>query len=106
MNKLTLKEILKDFNFKGIDPSTGERWSPKDIVSILGIKAYNKSEELRPIVQKVLDDNPAIVKQYVGGNKKVVGRLLKEVFDETFDGANPTIVQTLIDEILNIKEEI
>ncbi len=95
-----LKELIKKNNFGEVDPETGQPWQLRRIIEILGIRTYKDSEELRPIVQKVLDANPKAVSQYKNGNKKVVGLLMKEVFDETLDGADPVLTQTLIDELI------
>ena len=61
---------------------------------------YKNPEELRPIVQKVLDANPKVVDQYKKGNKKVIGLFMKEVFDETLDGADPILTQQLIESLI------
>lgn len=36
---------------------------------------------------------------YKKGNRKVIGLLMKEVFDETLDGADPGLTHVLIDEL-------
>jgi aspartyl-tRNA(Asn)/glutamyl-tRNA(Gln) amidotransferase subunit B len=91
-----LRDLLRQHNFSGIDPDTGERWMPAKIVEILGIRVYNDPDELRPIVRRVLEANPKLVEQYNSGKKKVLGRLLKEVFDETLDGADPQLTNKLL----------
>jgi Asp-tRNA(Asn)/Glu-tRNA(Gln) amidotransferase B subunit len=93
-----LRELLKQYDFSGIDPETGERWMPGKIVKTLGLRVYNDPDELKPIVKKVIEANPELVEQYKGGKKKVVGRLLKEVFDETLDGADPQLANKLLAE--------
>jgi Asp-tRNA(Asn)/Glu-tRNA(Gln) amidotransferase B subunit len=93
-----LKDLLKQHDFSGIDPDTGERWNPSKIVKILGVRVWSDPEELRPIVKKVIIKNPDIVAQYKKGKKQVIGRLLKEVFDETLDGADPIITTKLFQE--------
>ena len=95
-----LKDLLKQHNFRGTDPETGEPWVPQKIVEVLALRVYKDPEELRPIVQKVLDANPKVVDQYKKGNKKVIGLLMKEVFDETLDGADPILAQQLIEELV------
>jgi aspartyl-tRNA(Asn)/glutamyl-tRNA(Gln) amidotransferase subunit B len=93
-----LRELLKQYDFSGIDPETGKRWMPSKIVNLLGLRVWKDPEELRPIVQKVIAANPDIVEQYKKGKKKVVGRLLKEIFDETLEGADPAVTNKVLQE--------
>jgi Asp-tRNA(Asn)/Glu-tRNA(Gln) amidotransferase B subunit len=101
-----LKELINQHNFRGtVDPKTGEPWQPQRIVEVLGLRVYKDLDELKPIVQKVLDANPKVVEQYKKGNKKVIGLLMKEVFDMTLDGADPSCTQSLIDELILIQNQ-
>lgn len=89
------------YDFSGIDPETGERWSPKKIVQILGLRAVNDESEIRQICEKIVSLNPKQVEDYRKGKKNVLGFFVKKVMDETKNGAEPNITVRILTELLS-----
>lgn len=91
---------MDGYDFSGIDPETGERWSPRKIVQILGLRAINDEGEILQVCEKVIGLYPKQAEEYRKGKKNVIGRFIKAVMDETKNGANPLITNRVLEEIL------
>lgn len=91
-------------DFSGLDPETGEPWSPSKVVEILGLRAYNDPEELRLICERAVSAHPKDVEAYRKGKTKVIGKFIKLVMDETKSGADPGVTQHLLQELLRPPE--
>ncbi len=91
-------------DFSGLDPDTGEPWSPIKIVKILGLRAVNDPEDIRVICQKVVEADPKKVAIYRKGKTKILGYFFKQVLDETKNGANAEITRQILEELLRSPE--
>jgi Asp-tRNA(Asn)/Glu-tRNA(Gln) amidotransferase B subunit len=87
-------------DFSGIDPETGERWLPRKVVKILGLRAVNDEEEIRAICSRVLKEKPQQAVVYRTGKGSVLGFFVKKVMDATRNGANPEITTRVLKELL------
>jgi aspartyl-tRNA(Asn)/glutamyl-tRNA(Gln) amidotransferase subunit B len=87
-------------DFSGIDPETGERWSPRKVVEILGLRAVNDEGEIRAICSRVVEENPKQAVAYRTGKVAVLGYFIKAVMDATRNGAHPEITTRVLKELL------
>lgn len=88
--KLVMEEMLQN----GGDP--------EEIVKEKGFDAPAFDEnELKTIIQSVLDANESVVDQYRSGKTSVIGFLVGQTMKQTQGKANPKELQTLIAKILN-----
>ena len=88
--KLVMEEMLQN---------GGE---PEDIVKEKGFDAPAFDEdELKNIIQSVLDANESVVEQYRSGKTSVIGFLVGQTMKQTQGKANPKELQVLIAKMLN-----
>lgn len=88
--KLVMEEMLQN----GGDP--------EEIVKEKGFDAPAFDEdELKNIIQSVLDANESVVEQYKSGKTSVIGFLVGQTMKQTQGKANPKELQTLIAKMLN-----
>ena len=66
------------------------------IVEARGLAVIADQEALAPIVQRVLEENPDAVQQYLGGKKGVLGFLIGRVMKETKGKADPQQVRQIL----------
>lgn len=74
--------------------------SPAKIAEEKGLIQKNDEGELKEIVEKVIDANPAVVATYKSGKENAIMSLVGQVMKETKGSANPTLVQKLLKELL------
>lgn len=91
---------MDGYDFSGIDPETGDRWSPKKIVKILGLRAINDEAEIRQVCERVAEALPKQVEEFRKGKKNVIGHFVKAVMEQTNNGANPLLTNKILAEIL------
>jgi aspartyl-tRNA(Asn)/glutamyl-tRNA(Gln) amidotransferase subunit B len=60
----------------------------------------NNEGELKEIVQKIIDANPAVVATYKSGKENAIMSLVGQVMKESKGSANPSLVQKLLKELL------
>jgi aspartyl-tRNA(Asn)/glutamyl-tRNA(Gln) amidotransferase subunit B len=68
---------------------------PRDIVQEKGLLQISDEKELLLIVEDVIKNYPAAVKDYSGGNKKAVGFLVGQAMKQTRGQANPQVITEL-----------
>lgn len=86
-------------DFSGLDPDTGEPWSPAKIVEIKGM-AVQDSSEVQSVCEQVLADHPKEVETYRNGKTKVLGRLIKATLDASGGNANPRDAKDILVKLL------
>lgn len=69
---------------------------PGEIITHKGLKQISGAEEIEPIVEQVLRDNPKVVAEYQGGKEKAFQFLVGQVMKITKGRAKPDIVNKLI----------
>ncbi len=88
--KLVMEEMLQN------------GWDPEEIVKEKGFDAPAFDEdELKNIIQSVLDANESVVDQYRSGKTSVIGFLVGQTMKQTQGKANPKDLQVLIAKMLN-----
>jgi aspartyl-tRNA(Asn)/glutamyl-tRNA(Gln) amidotransferase subunit B len=72
-----------------------------DVEEVLNQRAVGEASELEPVIEKILDENPAQVDSYRGGKQGVLGFFVGQVMKETQGKADPKVVNDLLREKLN-----
>lgn len=70
--------------------------SPAKIIKDKGLVQITDTKELEVIIDKVLANNPKIIGDYKGGNKKAIGALVGQVMKQSKGKANPKLVNQLL----------
>ncbi len=70
--------------------------SPKEIVKSKGMTQITGEDELIPVIDRVLDENPDVVAKIKGGDQKPMGFLVGQVMKYTQGRANPQLVNKLL----------
>lgn len=65
-----------------------------------GLIQQNNADALRPVVEKILADNPAVVAEYKAGKESVLQFFLGQIMKETRGSANPKTCTDLLKELL------
>jgi aspartyl-tRNA(Asn)/glutamyl-tRNA(Gln) amidotransferase subunit B len=65
-----------------------------------GLLQQNNEEELKPIIQEVINSNAAMVEQYKGGKEAVLQALVGMVMKATKGSANPAVATKLLKEMM------
>ena len=93
INSKVFKDILDDLmeNDSSVD----------EIISSKGIKIISDPNELKNIVNTVLENNSASVNDYKAGNERAIKFLMGQIMKETKGSANPELVNKLLLEELN-----
>jgi len=73
-----------------------EKTSPADIVSREELTQISDTAGIEKIIEKLLDENPAQVAEYLSGKDKVLGFFVGKVMRETKGKANPVTVNTVL----------
>ncbi len=71
--------------------------SAQEVVESEGLEVVGSQDELDPIIDQAIADNPAAVEDYKAGKQKAKGRLVGEVMRATKGQADPRVVNELID---------
>ncbi len=109
-NAVSLGELITMINQKKINRPVAkeilpaalmEGKSPAALVKEKGLALVGSSEELEPLVTKVLEENPVAVESYLSGKEKSFGFLVGKVMALTKGRAEPALVNKLLKEKLN-----
>jgi aspartyl-tRNA(Asn)/glutamyl-tRNA(Gln) amidotransferase subunit B len=66
-----------------------------------GLIQKNNSDELKPIIEKIIADNPKVVEEYKAGKESVLQFFLGQIMKETKGSANPKMCMELLKEMLS-----
>lgn len=69
-------------------------------IETMGLKQVSNSDELKPLVESVIADNPKQVEQYRAGKDKLLGFFVGQVMKATSGKANPQQVNDMVRELL------
>ena len=86
------KQVFEDVFTTGKKPAT--------IVEQKGIKQISGTDEVEPIVDQVLQENPKVVTEFKGGKEKALQFLVGQVMKKTRGQAKPDLVNKLFKEKL------
>ena len=71
---------------------------PSKIVEELGITQIGSDDEIKKIIDEVMEENPNAKEQYKGGRTNIIDYLVGQVMKKTRGRANPAITMNLIKE--------
>lgn len=74
--------------------------SPMQIATEKNLLQKNDEGELKTIVQKIIDDNPAVVETYKSGKENAIMSLVGQVMKASGGSANPQLVTKLLKELV------
>ena len=95
INRTIAKEVFEQIFAEDVDP--------EQYVKEHGLLMENNEDELKEIVQGVLDANPQSVADYKGGKDKALGFLVGQTMKAMKGKANPAKVNELLRELLKEK---
>lgn len=75
--------------------------SPGEIVKAQGMTQISSADDLIPVIEKVLADNPDVVAKIKGGDPKAMGFLVGQTMKATQGRANPELVNRILRERLS-----
>lgn len=87
------KDVLDEMIETGIDPN--------EIIDKRGLKQISNVDEIKDIVISIIENFPSQCEDYKSGNKRLLGFFIGEVMKKTKGSANPTVVNTIIKELLD-----
>ena len=70
--------------------------NPIDIVEEKGLKQLSDPKELEVLIDKVINDNPDKVKEYVSGKDKLFGFFVGQVMKVSGGKANPQLINDIL----------
>ena len=95
----TLSTSLAKEVFEGIWSSNA---SVDEIIELRGLRQLSDVDELRSMVQTIIDEHPEQVEQVRGGATKVIGYLVGQVMKASQGKADPKQANDLLKRMLNI----
>jgi aspartyl-tRNA(Asn)/glutamyl-tRNA(Gln) amidotransferase subunit B len=75
---------------------------PKDIATEKGLFQKNDMEELKKIIEQIIAENTKVVDEYKAGKATALQFLIGQGMKATKGSANPQILKTVFEEVLNI----
>ena len=102
VNKLDSKDITNQIA-KEIIPTIMD--SDVDLDKLISDKTKNSlsSDDLKVLIEKIVDANPESIKDYKEGKDRAIKYLMGQVMKETKGSANPSLANDLLINILNSK---
>lgn len=90
INSRVAKDLLLESVFNGKDP--------EQLVAERGLAQLSSEDDLLPIIDTVLSDNPAVVEEYKAGKEASLKFLLGQSMKATKGSANPQLLEKLLKE--------
>jgi aspartyl-tRNA(Asn)/glutamyl-tRNA(Gln) amidotransferase subunit B len=78
----------------------GERVGVDEVLDRLGLRQLSGADRLRPVLEQVLAENPAVVEEVRQGKGKALNVLLGKVMKATQGAANATEARQLLEELI------
>ncbi len=75
--------------------------SPEQYAEEHGLIQKNNSDELKPIIEKIIESNPKVVEEYKSGKESVLQFFLGQIMKETKGSANPKMCMDLLKELMS-----
>ena len=88
------KDILK------LSMTTVTEIDPETYAKENGLIQQNNADDLKPVIEKILTDNPSVVEEYKAGKESVIQFFLGQIMKETKGSANPKMCMELLKELL------
>ena len=73
---------------------------PESYANDNGLIQKNNADDLRPIVERVINENPSVVEEYRSGKESVIQFFLGQIMKETKGSANPRMCMEILKELL------
>jgi len=89
------KDVLEDMFTSGK--------SAREIVDEKGLKQVSDQGEIEKVIEEVIEDNPKMVQDYLGGKDKLLGFFVGQAMKKTKGKANPKILNEILINKLNKK---
>ncbi len=70
------------------------------VVDRLGLRQVSDTGELKPLVERLIAENPAVVEQFKEGKGKALNVLVGKVMKETKGAANPALTRQKFEELI------
>ena len=100
VNLMTRNEITETIARTVLEEMFETGAEPESIIQEKGLKPIQDTETLMKVIEKVITDNPDVVKQIKAGVTKPIGFLIGQVMNQTGGKANPKVVKELIQKTL------
>ena len=84
-------------------PEVMDGADPEKLVQERGLKAVADEGSLKPIIEKILAANPAVVEQIKGGKLQAANALLGQVMRETKGTAKPDVVKKMLSTLMGVE---
>ncbi|MBN17947.1 MAG: Asp-tRNA(Asn)/Glu-tRNA(Gln) amidotransferase GatCAB subunit B [Chloroflexi bacterium] len=88
LNNASAKIVFEDMFLNGGDP--------KEISLKKNLIQSVQDNDLEPIIEKIISDNPKAIKDFISGNENVLKFLVGQVMKETKGKANPKNIENLL----------
>lgn len=75
--------------------------SASEVIEEKGLKQVSNEDDLIPIIQKIIDDNPKQAAEYRNGKDKLFGYFVGQAMKETKGQANPELLNRLLQKLLS-----
>lgn len=101
LNPKYIQTAAKDIVNKKIDY---QKVRPEQYLKSLQAKSEGKITDqsvLKPIIEKILSDNPSVVADYKSGKQNALGFFVGAVMKQTAGKSDPTMVNKLLKDLLN-----
>jgi len=94
------KTLFEEMAEKG--PGNG----PKALVQEQGLVQVSDTSEIRNVINKVLDDNPGQLTEYLGGRDKLFGFFVGQTMKVSGGKMNPQLVNDVLKELLDARRKV
>ncbi len=88
------KDMLK------LSMTTVTELDPESYAKDNGLIQQNNADDLKPVVQKIIESNPTVADEYRAGKESVLQFFLGQIMKETKGSANPKMSMELLKELL------
>jgi aspartyl-tRNA(Asn)/glutamyl-tRNA(Gln) amidotransferase subunit B len=74
---------------------------PESYAKENGLIQQNNADDLKPIIQKIIDANPKVIEEYKAGKETVLQFLVGQIMKETKGSANPATSLAVLKELIS-----
>ena len=93
------KEVGAKAAQKVLEVLFSEGGEPSEVLDRLGLRQLG-AEQLRPLIEKLLEEHPDVIQQVHDGNAKALNVLVGKVMKETKGAANPAETRKILEELI------
>lgn len=100
LNMIASDEVGAKAGQKVVEVLFAEGGDAGGVVDKLGLRQLSSPAQLKPILQAILDENPAVVAEFKEGKGKALNVLVGKVMKQTKGAANPGLTKSLLEELI------